>query len=480
MTTIGQTTSQAIDILRRAEAKGREVTVNKRGEIAFAGRGVTLLENLKGKFKGAEWQAARQVERHQRVLDAFGTALSRDFNDTNDVKVAKSFDGVVKHLSATFRQDYKAGILPEANTLAKEVSEAFAKSLNRYEKTQETKANAALAEFVNNTPTEDTRKLLDTVASGLEVGGGDARKRLDNLRQALEERTERLSEAYAKASNPSDEQAAQLRDHFKALANFNDAVSQAVEASRQVGDSRLPDEDSGNGRGEFGTVRFAGKDDPRNKVVDAADEPGVRESRKAVTDSKPNKELQSLFLRGLEATESEQFADEQALGEGAGTNGPHASVREAIAANRLWQNYEEGALNEDGEPETRTVAEFAEQEVSDQEVNRHKSPRVQKAEAAAASAEAQKARAEAITNKPVPADTWILSAYDKDGPVFTALKAVGRDGDYSVRGTAVNNFVRQLTQESDASHERRVVGYTPAEVNAIAAAVVQKLTTAAS
>ena len=480
MTTIGQTTSQAIDVLRRAETSGRDVTVNKRGEIAFAGRGVTLLENLQAKFKGADWLAARQVERHQRVLDAFGTALSRDFNDTNDVKVAKSFDGVVKHLSATFRQDYKAGILPEANTLAKEVSEAFAKSLNRYEKSQETKANTALAEFINNTPTKETQTLLDSIASGVEVGGGDARKRLDNLRQALEDRTERLSEAYAKASNPTDEQAAQLRDHFNALANFNDAITQAVEASRQVGDSRLPDEDSGNGRGDFGTVRFAGKDNPLNKVVDAADEPGVRESRKAVTDSKPGKELQSLFLRGLEATESEDFAESQSLGEGAGTKGPHASKREAIAANRLWANYEEGPVDELGEPDTRTVAEYAEQEVSDEEVNRYKTPKEQKAAAAAASAEAEKARASAIANKPVPADTWILSAYDKEGPVFSALKAVGRDGDYSVRGPAVNGFVRQLTQESDASHERRVVGYTPAEVNAIATAIVQKLTAPAS
>jgi hypothetical protein len=473
---VQQSATQALDILRQAEASGREVTVNKRGEVAFAGRATIVLENLRGKFNGQEWKAARQVERHQQVLDAFGTALSRDFQpDGGNVKLAKAYEGVVKHIGYTFKDDYRNGVLPQANVLASEIATSLSEALGKYDKRQNDLAQRALTEFLGGTPPQKTQDLLDEIAQGRAHGATDGRVELDALRQALSAKTEQLGEAYAKASDPSDEQASELRDHVRALANLSAAVEAAVQAGRQVGDSRIPEFDSGNGRGDFGTVRFAGADSPKHQVHDAADGDGVRELRK----SKIGKDLQSLFTRGLENRASDEFASSQTLGEGAGLRGvQERSKADVVAANRLWSEYEEGPVDEVGEPETRTVAEYAREEVSSKDANAYKTRKELKQAAQLAALEAQAAGVDPSQKKapqrPIPADAWILGVYDKAGPILTAINASPLKDDLDLRGRVINAFTNTLIRESDASFERRVVGYTADEINAMAKATVDQ------
>jgi hypothetical protein len=312
---------------------------------------------------------------------------------------------------------------------------------------------------------------LKDVANNIEVGGGDQRMELEALRQSLEARTEKLSDAYAKASNPSDEQASTLRDHVVALANLTNAIKDAVNQSRNNNESRVPQFDSFNGRGsDLGTVRFAGVDNPLNKTFDALDGKEVREMRAGEL----AKGASTLFNVGIESEDTRGFANNQPIGEGAGIRGEqHRSRADSVAANRIWANYD------DGEVETRTVAQYAEQEVSDKDANAFKTKAELKAMAKQAAEQARQAElngtAPKAPQKPVPADTWILSAYDKAGPILSALKAAGREDDYSIRGSAINAFTNQLIKESDSSVERRVIGYTADEVNAIALAIVAKL-----
>jgi hypothetical protein len=42
---VQQTATQALEVLRQAEAAGRAVTVNKHGEVTFAGRATTTREH---------------------------------------------------------------------------------------------------------------------------------------------------------------------------------------------------------------------------------------------------------------------------------------------------------------------------------------------------------------------------------------------------------------------------------------------------
>jgi len=471
-----QTATQALDILRQAEATGREVTVNKRGEVAFAGRAATLIESLRARINGSDWAASRQVERHQRVLDAFGKALSHDFAASNDPKIAKVQAEVFKSVSYVFSNDYRNGVLPEAAALAAEIAKSFTEALNKEDKKQNTLANTAVNDCAGGTPTGRTQEMLTEVAKGMEVGGGDARAELDGMRQALEARTEKLGEAYANASNPSDEQANQLRDHVRALATLKDAIRVAVNASRNANDSSVPQFDSGNGRGELGTVRFAGVDNNKNKTFDALDGDDIR----ALRASKIPKGVTELFTNGLADKAAKGFASTQALGEGAGIHGEQRrSKADAVAANLLWANYEEGPIDDDGNPDTRTVAQFAREEVSEAQANAFKTKAERKHAAKLAAEEAQQAIANGTApkapQKPVPADTWIVTAYDKDGPIMNALKAAGRDNDAGLRSQAINAFTNQLIKESDASVERRVIGYTPDEVNAMAQAVVANM-----
>jgi hypothetical protein len=474
-----QTATQALDILRQAETTGRAVTVNKHGEVAFAGRAATFVENLRARVNGSDWAATRQVERHQRVLDAFGKALSNDFASSNDAKIAKAQIDVFKHVSYTFKNDYRDGVLPQASVIASEIAKSFSEALNKGEKKQNALADTAVKDFAENKPSARTQELLADVAKGIEVGGGDARVELDAMRQALEARTEKLGQAYADASNPSDEQATQLRDHVRALANLTEAIRSAVNTSRNTDESRVPQFDSGNGRGEFGTVRFAGVDNNNNKTFDALDDDDTR----AMRASKTAKGISELFTNGISDKEAKSFVESQALGEGAGVRGEERRGRaDSVAANRMWVNYEEGAVDDDGNPDNRTVAQFAQEEVSEAEANAYKTKAERKHAAKQAAEQAQQAIANGTAPKapqrPIPADTWIVTAYDKDGPIRNALKAAGRDNDASIRGQAINAFTNVLIKESDASMDRRVIGYTPDEVNAIAKSVVDKLATA--
>lgn len=474
-----QTATQALDILRQAESTGRAVTVNKHGEVAFAGRTAMLFENLRARINGNDWAAMRQIERHQRVMDAFGTALSNDFASSNDAKIAKAQADVVKHISFTFKNDYRNGVLPEANLIASEIATSFAEAISKGEKKLHSLVDGAVKDCASGSPEGRTKELLAEVAKGLEVGGGDARVELDAMRQGLEARTEKLGEAYANASNPSDEQAAQLRDHVRALATLTDGIQKAVNASRNANESSVPQFDSGNGRGEFGTVRFAGVDNNKNKTFDALDGAEVRAARA----SKTAKGVADLFSGGLSDKESRGFASSQPLGEGSGLKGEQVRSRaDIVAANRMWAHYEDGAMDDHGNPDTRTVAQFAKDEVSEADANAYKNKAERKNAAKLAAEQAQQAIANGTApkapQKPIPADTWIVTAYDKQGPIMSALKAAGRDNDFSIRGQAINAFCNVLIQESDASVERRVIGYTPDEVNAIAKAVVDKMATA--
>jgi hypothetical protein len=474
-----QTATQALDILRQAESTGRAVTVNKHGEVAFAGRVATFVENLRARVNGGDWAASRQVERHQRVLDAFGKALSHDFAASNDPKIAKVQAEVFKSVSYVFSNDYRNGVLPEAAAIAAEIAKSFTEALNKEDKKQNSLANTAAKDCASGTPSGRTQELLTEVAQGLEVGGGDARAELDGMRQALEARTEKLGEAYANASNPSDEQASQLRDHVRALATLKDAIRIAVNASRNANDSSVPQFDSGNGRGELGTVRFAGVDNNTNKTFDALDGDDIR----ALRASKIAKGVTELFANGIADKEAKGFASSQSLSEGAGVQGEQRrSKADVVAANRLWANYEDGAIDDDGNPDTRTVAQYAKDEVSAAEANAYKTKAERKHAAKLAAEQAQQAIANGTApkspQKPIPADTWIVTAYDKEGPIMNALKAAGRDNDSAIRGQAINAFTNVLIKESDASVERRVIGYTPDEVNAIAKSVVDQMATA--
>jgi hypothetical protein len=257
---------------------------------------------------------------------------------------------------------------------------------------------------------------------------------------------------------------------------LKDAIRTAVNASRNANDSSVPQFDSGNGRGELGTVRFAGVDNHKNKTFDALDGDEVR----ALRASKIAKGVTELFTNGIADKDAKGFASSQTLGEGAGIQGEQRRSRaDVVAANRLWANYEEGPIDDDGNPDTRTVAQFAREEVSEAEANAYKTKAERKNAAKLAAEQAQQAIANGTApkapQKPVPADTWIVTAYDKDGPIMNALKAVGRDNDAGIRSQAINAFTNQLIQESDASTQRRVIGYTPDEVNAMAQAVVASM-----
>ena len=473
---VNQTANQALDILRQAEITGRQVTVNKRGEVAFAGRATTLIENLLARMNGADWAASRQVERHQRVLDAFGKALSHDFAYSNDPKIAKAQIEVFKDVSYRFQSDYRNGVLPEAAELAAEIAKSFAAALNKDEKKQNKLANTAIQDCASGTPSGRTKELLDEVAKGMEVGGGDARAELDAMRQALEARTEKLGANYANASNPSDEQASQLRDHAKALATLSDAIRIAVNASRNANESSVPQFDSGNGRGEFGRVRFAGVDNNKNKTFDALDGDEIR----AMRASKIAKGVSELFTNGNADQDGKSFASSQSISEGSGIRGEERRTRaDSVAANRIWANYEEGALDDDGNPDTRTVAQFAREEVSAADANAFKTKAERKHATKLAAQQAQQAIANGTApkapQKPIPADTWIVTAYDKEGPIMNALKAAGQDQDMAGRSQAINAFTNLLVKESDTSVERRMIGYTPDEINAIAKSIVDNM-----
>jgi hypothetical protein len=84
-----QSASEAINVIRQAQTTGRALSVDKHGEVAFAGRLARIVESVRARVNGQEWAAQRELEQHQRVLDAFGTALSNDFASGNDKKLPK-------------------------------------------------------------------------------------------------------------------------------------------------------------------------------------------------------------------------------------------------------------------------------------------------------------------------------------------------------------------------------------------------------
>jgi hypothetical protein len=471
-----QSAAEAIEIIRQAQTSGRAVTVNKRGEVAFAGRLTQLVENLRARFNGNDWAAQREVEQHQRVLDAFGTAVSNDFASGNDKKLPKIHAQVVKDINNEFADDYRHGTIPEASDLAKAIATSFSRALGAIESKQNELANRALADFANNTPSARTKSLLDDVARGIEVGGGDARVELQAMKAALEARTEKLSEAYAKSTNPTDEQARDLRDHQNATIHLTEAITLAVHASSLVDDSRVPQFDGGSGRGQFGTVRFAGVDNAKNQTFDAVDGEEIRAFRSSTL----AKGAADLFPAGKSAREAKEFEETQPLTEGAGIRGSQArSGADVVAANRLWANYDEGGpVNDDDEPETHTVGEIANAEVNDAEANsvKNKAQRRQLAELAAEQAAATPTK---VPQKHLKGDEWLLKAEDADGPVMTALKEAGLGQDEPLAKRAVRAFWNQLDQEIQKDAMRRNFGYTPDEVGAIAKDIVAQLKAAA-
>lgn len=472
-----QSAAEAVEIIRQAQTNDRSVTVNKHGEVAFAGRLTQLIENLRGRINGHDWAARREIEQHQRVLDAFGTALSNDFASGNDKKFPKIHAQVVKDINLEFSDNYRHGTIPEASELAKAIATSFARALGAFENKQNELANRALSDFANNTPSAQTKSLLEIVAKGIEVGGGDQRVELEAMRAALAERTEKLSDSYAKSINPTDEQAKQLRDHQNATIHLTEAITLAVHASSLLNDSRVPQFDSGNGRGSFGTVRFAGVDNSKNKTFDAVEGDEIR----AIRSSQLAKGAADLFQAGKAAKEAKEFEENQPLTEGAGIRGTQSRAgADVIAANRLWANYDEGGpINDDNQPETRTVAQIANSEVSDAEANSVKN-KAQRRQIAQMAAEQAASAPPKVPQKHLKGDEWLLKADDADGPVMIALKEAGLDVDARFSKRATQAFWTHLDQEIQRDSLRRNFGYTPDEVGAIARTIVDQLKVAAS
>lgn len=380
---VPQSSQQIVDVLRQAERSGGSVKVNKHGVVVIRNSILTKLEGLAAKVMGPEWQKEHAMIRHKQVLDAFGTALSRDFHgaEVGDRRLAKSYSRFVSSIGYEFKANYKSGTLPKADVLETKVAEARDDALKNYDKNQLLLARQALSEFGDGNPPHDKVVILNGIANGLTNSTvSDGRVMLDFMVRALQSHVESLSEAYGQATEPNEDLAQELSKSTRALHHLSTMLEDALQSNRDIEDIHLPKQDENpNPLNELSShqlemleiepqdlvqmnqrkhVHFAGSSNTLNTVEAAAEGAEIREIRA----SKMPSEVQTVFkgAGSLEEKDSAEFAEkQQPLDPAAGVYTENKNGRRTAAdveaANRLWGLGEQVGQS----PLKMTVSEFA-------------------------------------------------------------------------------------------------------------------------
>lgn len=227
---IYQSSSQILSVLERAETTHSKLTIGSDGGVKIANFGTRFAEFFKGVGKGSDWRAQRQIDLSQAVFEKLSEAVEREFNDR--VSTSRESKVALDVISSVFgrgqlRNDVDAGRLPVVAHFRAALADAELEAVNSLTTR-------------DHTMNEKTRNMLkdgrmDTFVTNFLKAGNDAGnmrvglfKRLESLRSEFEI----LQNEYANLENPTDEDAAKLRDFTNDLIKFEGIVEKALKDDR--------------------------------------------------------------------------------------------------------------------------------------------------------------------------------------------------------------------------------------------------------
>lgn len=451
-----------MQLLSAAERGESRVKVDERGDVVVIGALGRFADWVRGRYHGEAWRAQRDADRNREVLEAFATALSREFQpDEGDVRKAKIYKRVVEDLSGIVGQNYEQGSLPSSHRVMQALLNSMSTHLQAYDAAQEALATEAFEAFSTEEVPPAMQDRLEQLASGVHIGGGDHRIKLERQFKALQARYDGLMERWAQDTVGDDALAQRVVDHSKAVARMRHQIDQAVECALNQGDSRIPEHTEWAAGGERTRVTFAGADTGLNKVYAAEDGELVRAQRASVVD----RGTHALFPRRGQDLASEQTERQQPLGEGAGIRGNQArTAADAMVANRMWEHYGQPGA----QPMTQTVADGVNQ-LSDAEVNAAPG-RGERLAAAAQAAQSQAAAAEQF----LKVDELVVNLDVPDHPLRLALQRTP----LLDRSTGIFLVEEQFRQEIARACQRQpslhMAGMPPAQAQDIAQSLVAR------
>lgn len=459
---VPQTGSEVMQLLSAAERGESRVKVDEHGDVVVIGALGRFADWVRGRYHGEAWRAQRDADRNREVMEAFATALSREFQPAEgDVRKAKIYKRVVEDLSGIVEQNYARGSLPSSHRVMQALLNSVSTRLRDYDEAQEALATEAFEAFRSEEVPSDMQDRLDQLASGVHIGGGGHRIKLERQFKALQARYDGLLERWAQDTRGDDALAQRVVDHSKAVARMRNHIDQAVECALNRGDSRIPEHTEWAAGGERTRVTFAGADTGLNKVYEAEDGAVVRAQRASVVD----RGTHALFPRQGQDLESEHTEQQQPLGAGAGIRGNQArTAADAMVANRMWEHYGEPGA----QPFAQTVADGVNQ-LSDAEVNAAQG----RGERLAAAAQAAQSRA-AEAKHNVQVDELVVNLDAPDHPLRRVLQSTP----LLDRSTGIFLVEEQFRQEVARACQKQpslhLAGMPPAQAQSIAQSLVAR------
>lgn len=135
---IPQTGSDVVQLLSAAERGEARIKVDQHGEVVVIGNLGRFADWVQGKYHGEAWRAQRDADRNREVLEAFATALSREFQPPEgDVRKSKIYQRVVEDLSAIVSQNHTEGSLPSSHRVMQDLLNSVSSRLKDHDEAQD-------------------------------------------------------------------------------------------------------------------------------------------------------------------------------------------------------------------------------------------------------------------------------------------------------------------------------------------------------
>lgn len=135
---ISQTGSDVVQLLSAAERGEARIKVDQHGEVVVIGNLGRFADWVQGKYHGEAWRAQRDADRNREVLEAFATALSREFEPPEgDVRKSKIYQRVVEDLSAIVSQNPTEGSLPSSHRVMQDLLNSVSSRLKDHDEAQD-------------------------------------------------------------------------------------------------------------------------------------------------------------------------------------------------------------------------------------------------------------------------------------------------------------------------------------------------------
>jgi len=228
-----QSSAEIMNVFTQAENAGKSVRVNDQGRVVIANFGNKIAEAFRSIGKDADWKQQRRVDTANLVVEKFSEALEREaIQSVKTNREWKIADATLQNLfknHSEIKNNVDAGVVTPASRLKELLAEAAVTANESITHREQQLAKKTIALIKDGSFSELTDALQTKT-----------KEELSGLIKKLHERVEAVKnlflseqQKYADEANPTDEQAAQLRDLGNILGQLEERVSTALAGYRE-------------------------------------------------------------------------------------------------------------------------------------------------------------------------------------------------------------------------------------------------------